>query len=283
MLLAGIYAITNTLNGKRYIGSAVQFKQRWKKHRTMLRGGYHTCPRLQAAWNKYGEEAFRFDVLEVIPVWETLLLREQAWIDQQKPEYNHCPVAGSRLGTKASPDTRAKIGAAHKGRRLSDEAKARISAANTGKVRSAEARAKVSAARKGKPLSPEQVAKMRGRKLSEEHKAAIAAGLKAAGRKPPPCVFTPEIRAKISASLAGNQRAKGNKLSEETRAKMSAARMGNKNNLGNKASAETRAKLSSQRKGVPKSPEHAAKLRARLVAMNKARAEAKRAQKNGSA
>lgn len=42
---------------------------------------------------------------ECEPIKEVLLAREQYYIDTLKPEYNICPVAGSRLGSKAFAET----------------------------------------------------------------------------------------------------------------------------------------------------------------------------------
>ena len=54
------------MNGKKYVGSAVNFKRRRRKHRKSLRKGTHHSPHLQNAWNKYGEDNFKFDVLEYV-------------------------------------------------------------------------------------------------------------------------------------------------------------------------------------------------------------------------
>lgn len=59
-----IYAITRTKTGDRYIGSSINLRTRWKKHRYDLRKGHHHCTYLQRAWNAYGEKAFTFEILE---------------------------------------------------------------------------------------------------------------------------------------------------------------------------------------------------------------------------
>ena len=38
---AGVYQIVNLANGKRYVGSARKFRQRWAEHRSMLARGVH--------------------------------------------------------------------------------------------------------------------------------------------------------------------------------------------------------------------------------------------------
>jgi group I intron endonuclease len=50
----GIYQITNIVNNKFYIGSAVSVKNRWQRHIKALRNNEHYNSRLQNAWNKYG-------------------------------------------------------------------------------------------------------------------------------------------------------------------------------------------------------------------------------------
>ena len=62
---SGIYAITNKETGRRYIGRGC-FRQRWARHRQLLRRGIHYNKALQADWNNLGESAFDFDVLEIV-------------------------------------------------------------------------------------------------------------------------------------------------------------------------------------------------------------------------
>ena len=61
---SGIYTITNIANGKIYIGQAIDIFDRWIEHKCSLRNQYFENDRLQKAWNKYGEESFKFEVLE---------------------------------------------------------------------------------------------------------------------------------------------------------------------------------------------------------------------------
>lgn len=99
---------------------------------------------LQNAYNKYGREAFEFEVLEIIDIddsiKENLLMREQFWIDNLKPAYNILPVAGSNLGYHHTEETKQStkgvkkseshakhIREGQKGRVLSEEHKAKLS------------------------------------------------------------------------------------------------------------------------------------------------------------
>lgn len=81
---SGIYKITNLNNGKFYIGSAVRINRRWNVHRSQLRSGKHHSIALQRAWNKYGEDAFEFSVVEYVDR-EHLLTVEQEYIDKLNP------------------------------------------------------------------------------------------------------------------------------------------------------------------------------------------------------
>lgn len=58
-----IYAITRTETGDAYIGSTITPKQRWIRHRCHLKLNKHHSPHLQRAWNKYGKDAFTYEVL----------------------------------------------------------------------------------------------------------------------------------------------------------------------------------------------------------------------------
>ena len=67
---SGIYIIRNTLNDKCYIGQSSNLKARWAKHKNFLKNNKHHNKHLQAAWNKYGEENFVFEILEKCPIEE---------------------------------------------------------------------------------------------------------------------------------------------------------------------------------------------------------------------
>lgn len=179
-MITGIYKILNKINGKFYIGSAINIKQRWRRHKLDLNKNIHQNHYLQRAWNKYWSVSFEFVILEICDK-EQLLAKEQFWINETqcfKYEigYNLTPTAGSSLGVKHSEETRKRMSLAkqkmsaetkeliriknfgkklseeHKakivkglsGRPCSAETKAKIAAANTGKIRSVEARKKIS-------------------------------------------------------------------------------------------------------------------------------------------
>lgn len=129
--ISGIYKIKNTINNNFYIGSALNIRKRWNIHISDLRRGKHHSEHLQNAFNKYGESAFEFSVIEICNKYE-LILMEQKWIDELNPKYNMCPKAGSPLGTKHGKETRAKIGLYHKGKIISEDQRKKISYAVRG-------------------------------------------------------------------------------------------------------------------------------------------------------
>ncbi|MGH2510529.1 MAG: GIY-YIG nuclease family protein [Ktedonobacteraceae bacterium] len=51
---SGIYRITCAVNGKIYIGSAVNIRNRWLQHHNELRHKKHPNQKMQNAWDKYG-------------------------------------------------------------------------------------------------------------------------------------------------------------------------------------------------------------------------------------
>lgn len=77
---AGIYAIVNTVNNKRYIGSTKNIKSRFKQHVSSLKSNTHFNQHLQHSFNKYGESHFKFIILEYCNI-DNLIQKEQKWID----------------------------------------------------------------------------------------------------------------------------------------------------------------------------------------------------------
>jgi group I intron endonuclease len=215
-----IYKIRNVTNDHYYIGSTVDSRKRFWAHRKALRLGTHDCIHLQRAWNKYGEDCFKFEVVEQLDSKDALYPAEQRWLDEhfgQTYLYNVAAHADSPM-RDASPEMRARLSAktkawhqAHEHPRLgvqhNSDTLLRMSEARTGKHAglehyrygkevSPEVRAKISAAQKGVPKAP-------GRKVSEEGLAKIRANIEAgrshqhwAGRK-----HTDETRMKMSKAV----------------------------------------------------------------------------------
>lgn len=176
-LNCGIYSITAP-SGNQYIGSTKNFKQREYQHFNDLKHQRHANSALQNAYNKY-ENQLIFKPLLICRL-EDLLFYEQLVLDNFKPEYNICPVAGNTLGIKQSEETKNKKRLKSLGRKHSAETKLKIGLAHKGRIRSPEHQAKITLAKTGKPLGP----------MSQETKDKIGKANK--GR-----IFSQEIREKV--------------------------------------------------------------------------------------
>lgn len=81
MISSGIYKIICLKNNKFYIGSSLNIDRRLKAHKKLLNQNKHTNKYLQNSWNKYGEQNFKFEIIETIHDTAQLLIREQWWLD----------------------------------------------------------------------------------------------------------------------------------------------------------------------------------------------------------
>lgn len=159
----GIYKIINVVNNKFYVGSAVDLKRRKARHFSELRTGRHNNRHLQAAWVKYGEQAFIFVVVEEVSPDADLLAAENVWlkehvgkeycynigVDATAPMLGVSGEASPTWGYKHTPEALAVIKAASTGRTHTPEDKEKIRQYLVGKPKSAEVRAKISATLSG--------------------------------------------------------------------------------------------------------------------------------------
>lgn len=179
---SGIYCIKHIASEKVYIGSAVNIKNRWQNHKAALRNSRHHSKKMQRAWDKYGEKAFVFSVLEIVPDKNNLIEREQYWLNKYQSArcgYNCRPTAGSNLGHKDSDEVRAKKSLVHKGVKKSKEHVAKVAAAlrgkkgvRTGMVTSPETRLKQSIAATGRKMPAAARAKFDA--MTPEQRSAAA-------------------------------------------------------------------------------------------------------------
>jgi group I intron endonuclease len=202
-----IYKIRNVVNDKFYVGSTNNTKVRFKNHRRLLRKGRHHCRHLQAAWNKYGEDCFKFEIIEVVADDNALWNAENAWLTQWvgRPEcYNsgrsaEAPNRGlpkeenPLTGKVRPPEVNAQVSQSLKehyaenehprqGKKHTPETLAKIAANRTpprgeshyryGKTVSEETRKKIGDTQRGKPKAP-------GRTISAEGMAKIRAAAEA--------------------------------------------------------------------------------------------------------
>lgn len=257
---SGIYAIKNTVNGKVYVGSAVNLRQRFISHRSCLKKGTHHSLKLQRAWDKYGSETFVFEVIESVSDKQNLIKCEQYWIDEmvaagEHTGYNILPVAGSPLGIKCSPETIAKMSESHKGKIFSQEHRNQLSKSATGRKMSIESIAKAVLGRSGRIITDESRAKMSVARIGKTWSAETRVKMEAR-------VISDKTREKMRIAATGR------KMSREAVEKTAAA------NRGRKASIETRRKMSlAVKRRLPISEE----TRARIVVAAKQREAARKA------
>lgn len=79
-----IYGIENTVTSKWYVGSCLDFKDRFERHRYYLKHNNHHSTKLQRAYNLYGEDVFEVHVLHNLTEGEDRFELEQQYIE----EYN---------------------------------------------------------------------------------------------------------------------------------------------------------------------------------------------------
>jgi group I intron endonuclease len=221
---SGIYMIYCIKSNKCYIGQSKSIKNRFHKHKYMLKTNRHSNIHLQRAWNTYGSAFFSFYVLEICSK-EELLEKEKYYYNlmDNKHYYNlYEPV-------EYTEDHAKKISESNKGRKLTSEQKEHLRKINTGRKPSPETVKKIIEANKGRKQSKETIEKRRnkliGYKHSEESKIKFSEGQKKIWEND-------HERRKAVSSFH-----KGRKRSEETRKRISEA---NRNRV---ASEETKAKL----------------------------------------
>lgn len=193
-----IYTLTNTVNGKLYVGQSIHPKTRFQDHLCAARSGSEFL--IHRAMRKYGVESFVFEVIETCDTKERSDALEQSWI--------------TRLNSRSDADgyNVTAGGDGTIGYRHTEESKMVMSLAASGRIVSAETRAKMAAKMrgnshaKGNKLSAETVAKM----------SAVAKGnTHALGYK-----HTPETLAQISAASMGNSYARGYRHTPDALARM---------------------------------------------------------------
>jgi len=77
-----VYGVINATTHDAYVGCTSRIETRWTEHKRRLTLGKHSSPRLQAAWNAHGAEAFRFVILAILvdAAYSTAKRAEIAWI-----------------------------------------------------------------------------------------------------------------------------------------------------------------------------------------------------------
>ena len=243
--MGSIYKITNTVNGKTYIGQTIHdaVKKRIYLH---LNGHPRGSQLIKRAVEKYGKDAFTYDILHDGIIPEFLNDLESEAIEK----FNTVAPHGYNLTTGAGDRY------TH-----SEETCRKISETLTGKRKSPEHCAKLSEVRKGKPGKPHSPETLR--KMSESMRNSPKA--KAQRERLHQQPVSAETRKKRSIALSGENNPmygkpgtmKGRKHSPEARRRMSESTKGeNNSHYGTKRSPETRKRISDGNKGKNQRPEY---------------------------
>jgi len=110
----GIYQIKSIITGRIYIGSAVNIKIRWSRHRYDLLRNKHHSMFLQRHYNKHGLKDLEFSILEEC-IKENLLIREQYYLNTLVCKFNNAKIAGSCIGVIRSQAYKNKLSTLTKG------------------------------------------------------------------------------------------------------------------------------------------------------------------------
>lgn len=185
MIKIGIYKIVSKNSGEFYIGSSQNLRKRELDHFSLLKNKKHPNRYLQRVWNKYKD--LYFTIIEECSI-ESLIEREQFYIDNLYPKYNLRPTAESNRGWNMPEAGKIKISKVNKGKTISEEHKKAISIKN-----------KIN---------------LKGRKLSDKHIESIR-------KSRIGVTLSDETKDKIRIKALG--RDKGKVLSEETKLKIGLA------------------------------------------------------------
>lgn len=182
-----LYRIVHVATGREYIGiTSRKASERWTQHKTEARRGKSTSY-IHRALRKYGIEAFSFEPLRKLPDWDAALAAECAEIAARKPAFNMSKGGEGTKGCKQSEETKAKRAAKLRGKTMSPEAREliRLSALGNqrglGTKRTPETRAKMRLTWLGRKHSPETIAKLKAARahISAETRAKMSAAAKA--------------------------------------------------------------------------------------------------------
>lgn len=113
--VCGIYCIENLINGKKYIGQSVDIAARWRTHKSELKRNIHGNDYLQKTWNKYGEDNFKFYILEECKI-DIIDDRERYYIILYNTTSRDCGYnleSGGHINKTLSSSTRRKISENH--------------------------------------------------------------------------------------------------------------------------------------------------------------------------
>jgi len=167
-----LYLVTNTVNGKQYVGLSKEF------HKRVV---HHKCAKSNSAFHQairqYGFNAFVFSCIAEATDLQAACDLERMLIQQHNtlfPNGYNLTIGGQvgPAGYEHTAETKEKISKANKNR--SPEMRATFASAQKGKIRSPEFKARVSATSTGRKHSPEAIAKIKASWVKRKQAKAIA-------------------------------------------------------------------------------------------------------------
>ena len=150
-----LYRIVNKINGKVYIGQALDVPKRWYDHRKAFKANRPTQI-IHHALIKYGLDNFEFEIIASCKTQDDTNNTETELVKQYDSFIGNGGGYNATLGGMNAPKTeewKQKISQILMGHEVSQEARDKISQGNTGKVRSDEFKKNVSAFHAGKEVS----------------------------------------------------------------------------------------------------------------------------------
>ena len=94
----GVFIFKNKVNGKVFLGSSLNLKNKDISIKLMLKNGNHFNSDLQNDWNMFGEESFEYEILEKLELKDNpdydykddLSILEMIYLDKFKPNQDNC-------------------------------------------------------------------------------------------------------------------------------------------------------------------------------------------------
>jgi hypothetical protein len=91
----GVFKITNIANGKILIGGTPNLDSKWNSIKMQLQLGSYINKELQKEWNEFGEENFRYEIVDTLKLKDTddpnkkytdeIKELEQMYLDELQP------------------------------------------------------------------------------------------------------------------------------------------------------------------------------------------------------
>lgn len=131
----GIYVIYNKITDKYYVGRTSNFRKRFMLHCRQLHNGKHRNLHLQHSYNKYGDEAFMFRIVDYIPKEcynEFMKLRELYFMNYYDSIENGYNIATSSEGGDTYTNNPRKSAIIEKRKKYAKEHKDEYSKRNSG-------------------------------------------------------------------------------------------------------------------------------------------------------